>query len=168
MGKILLFSFPNFKSSFIATIKILINFILRFLIYRQWEMFVANPEFRSSLLRPRKLINPYDKTDFEALFEEFFSLFEYVTFKEVFIWSFLFATSIRWWSKFLLKKNKFLDKILESCNLEQVNLLWTILQPVSHRDFHYYGKFEYPGFHFQKLSTPITRKIVKKNEILSY
>ena len=42
----------------------------------------------------------------------------------------------------------------------QVNFLWTVLQPVVHRDSHYTGQYIYPGFAFKKLSTPITRKYV--------
>ncbi|CAF0706140.1 unnamed protein product [Brachionus calyciflorus] len=50
-----------------------------------------------------------------------------------------------------------LEKLIDNSDLSQIDFLWTILQPFSHRDFYYNGKIEYPGFNFVKLSTPITR-----------
>ncbi len=41
------------------------------------------------------------------------------------------------------KKNELLNKVLRNSNLNQTNLLWTILQPVCHRDFYYSSKMEF-------------------------
>ena len=64
------------------------------------------------------------------------------------------------------KKNKILEELLINSNLNQINILWTILQPVSHRDFFYSGKFDYPGYSFAKISTPVTRLFKVSSNIL--
>ncbi|RNA44235.1 putative E3 ubiquitin ligase complex SCF subunit sconB [Brachionus plicatilis] len=66
-----------------------------------------------------------------------------------------------------LNAEQALEKLIDSSGFGQIEFLWTILQPLSHRDFFYNGQCEYPGYNFQKLSTPFTRKSKKKRRYTS-
>jgi hypothetical protein len=54
---------------------------------------------------------------------------------------------------------------LNCCDLVQIDLLWTILQPIAHRDLVYHSLDKYPGFNFKKYSTPTTRRFVSKKTV---
>ena len=63
-------------------------------------------------------------------------------------------------SKF--QQYEFIEKLLYLSEIIQIDLLWTILQPIMHRDIHYEAKIDDPDYNFKKLSTPITRAFVQK------
>lgn len=44
-----------------------------------------------------------------------------------------------------------MENLLISSNLEQINFLWTVLQPVLHRDIYYSAQIDYPNFKFKAL-----------------
>ena len=100
------------------------------------------------------------KSDIGSDIENVIDWLNSVAIKQVSEYKYLFTLLIfkKVFQKF--KKQSFLEKLLKSSELAQINLLWTSLQPVTHRDYFYSGKYEYPEFDFKKLSTPITRDLV--------
>ena len=50
--------------------------------------------------------------------------------------------------------------MLSFSEIIQIDLIWTILQPITHRDLYYAAKIDDPDYNYKKLSTPITRAFV--------
>lgn len=74
-------------------------------------MFVTSPEYRSSLLKEIVYVNPYEKTNFEIVCDEFFCFYELAPFKDVrnvlnitlkifVLLIFLLKRKINFWRKF--------------------------------------------------------------------
>ncbi|CAH1798892.1 unnamed protein product [Owenia fusiformis] len=55
-----------------------------------------------------------------------------------------------------------LEGLLHRSNLNQIQFLWTVVQPALHRDFMYTAKKEFPSQTFQPVSTYTSREVKEK------
>lgn len=56
----------------------------------------------------------------------------------------------------------FIERLLSKCDKEQIQFLWTVLQPTLHRDFIFNSLSAEPNSKFNPISTPVTREIHKR------
>ncbi|CAF0731147.1 unnamed protein product [Didymodactylos carnosus] len=52
---------------------------------------------------------------------------------------------------------QFIERLLPSCSVAQIDFLWSVLQQTLHRDYYYSVMNNYPNYHFKRISTPVSR-----------
>jgi len=74
---------------------------------------------------------------------------------QLFLW-------IKTWNE--IQHNKAIETCLKRCSLSQLRMLWTILEPLMHRDFIYHNFDIKPDSPFSSLSTYVTRELYPRLE----
>ncbi|EDO32198.1 predicted protein [Nematostella vectensis] len=61
-----------------------------------------------------------------------------------------------------IERSNIVEVLLSRCELEQISFLWTVVEPLLHRDFMYSSLNAFPRSSFSPVSTPVCREVHKK------